>query len=125
MDHVYPVTGHPVSHHWPVLARRDPAELKAMQREMVEQPPCDHHIRAIPWGVEAEVFPPCGFDLYDEHTVVVEVVGGSAYYNDPADVTLYVAMLTALERLAFFGDEARAELQRIADKYRALDNGRS
>jgi hypothetical protein len=25
----------------------------------------------IPWGVEATVFPPCGFDLYDEHTVVV------------------------------------------------------
>ncbi len=36
---------------------------------------------------------PCGFDLYEEHTVVVGVIGGSAYYNDPADVAGYVAML--------------------------------
>ncbi len=82
------------------------------------------HVRVgvIPWGVEAQVFPPCGFDLYDQHTVVVGVVGGSAYYNDPADVMRYVAMLAALERLAFFGDEARAELRRITHKYRMLED---
>ncbi|MGH3549370.1 MAG: Scr1 family TA system antitoxin-like transcriptional regulator [Pseudonocardiaceae bacterium] len=62
-----------------------------------------------------------GFDLYDEHTVVVGVVGGSAYYNDPSDVARYVAMLAALERLAIFGDEARAELRRVADEYRTPD----
>lgn len=74
----------------------------------------------IPWGVAATVFPPCGFDLYDEHTVVVGVVGGSAYFNDPADVGRYMAMLAALERLAVFGEEARAELRLIADENRAL-----
>ena len=73
----------------------------------------------IPWGVEGHVFPPCGFDLYDEHTAVVGVVGGSAYYNDPADVARYVTMLAALERLASFGDQARTELRRTADAYRA------
>lgn len=80
------------------------------------------HLRVgvIPWGVEATVFPPCGFDLYDEHTAVVGVVGGSAYYNDPADVARYVAMLAALERLAVFGDAARGELRQIADQYRNL-----
>lgn len=98
-------------------------EVMARQVEHIAQVSRQPHVRVgvIPWGVEAEVFPPCGFDLYDEHTVVVGVVGGSAYYNDPADVARYVAMLTALERIAFFGDEARAELRRIADKYRALD----
>lgn len=79
--------------------------------------PCAR-IGVIPWGVEANVFPPCGFDLYDEHTVVVGVIGGSAYYNDPADVARYVAMLAALEHLAVFENEARAELRRIADRYR-------
>ncbi|MGH3868288.1 MAG: helix-turn-helix domain-containing protein [Pseudonocardiaceae bacterium] len=76
-------------------------------------------VGVIPWGAEATVFPPCGFDLYDEHTVVVGVVGGAAYYNDPADVRRYVAMLAALEGLAVFGDEARAELRLITDKYRS------
>lgn len=80
------------------------------------------HIRmgVIPRGVAANVFPPCGFDLYDEHTVVVGVIGGSAYYNDPADVARYVAMLAALEHLAVFGNGARTELRHIAEKYRYL-----
>ncbi|HEU0087989.1 MAG TPA: helix-turn-helix transcriptional regulator [Pseudonocardiaceae bacterium] len=82
-------------------------------------------VGVIPWGAKATVFPPCGFDLYDEHTVVVGVVGGAAYYNDPADVARYLAMLTALEGLAVFGDEARAELRLIAAKYRRLANLRS
>lgn len=76
-------------------------------------------IGVVPWGVAATVFPPCGFDVYDEHTVVVGVVGGAAYYNDPADVSRYLAMLAVLEELAVFDDQARAELQQIADTYRA------
>ena len=97
--------------------------VMARQLEHIAEVSRQPHVRigVIPWGVETTVFPPCGFDLYDEHTVVVGVVGGSAYYNDPADVARYVAMSSALERLALFGDEARAELRRIADKYRTLD----
>ncbi|MGH3777470.1 MAG: Scr1 family TA system antitoxin-like transcriptional regulator [Pseudonocardiaceae bacterium] len=98
-------------------------EVMARQIEYIVEVSRRPHIRVgvIRWGVAAKVFPPCGFDLYDEHTVVVGVVGGSAYYNDPADVARYVAMLAALERLAIRGDEARAELRRVADEYRALD----
>jgi hypothetical protein len=97
--------------------------VMARQIEHIAEVSRRPHIRigVIPCGVEANVFPPCGFDLYDEHTVVVGVVGGSAYYNDPADIARSVAMLTALERLAVFEDEARAELRRIANQYRALD----
>jgi hypothetical protein len=98
-------------------------EVMARQIEHIAEVSRRPHIRIgmIPWGVEVNIFPPCGFDLYDEHTVVVGVVGGSAYYNDPADIARYVAMLTALKRLAVFEDEARAELHRIASKYRALN----
>ncbi|MGH3821444.1 MAG: helix-turn-helix domain-containing protein [Pseudonocardiaceae bacterium] len=97
-------------------------EVMIRQVEHIAEMSRRPHVRVgvIPWGVEANVFPPCGFDLYDEHTAVVGVIGGSAYYNDPADVARYVVMLAALEHLAVFGDEARAELRHIADKYRDL-----
>lgn len=79
------------------------------------------HVRVgvIPWGTTAAAFPPCGFDIYDEATVVVGVFGGSTYHNDPADVARLVAMFTALEGMAVWDDEARAELRRVAEEYRA------
>jgi transcriptional regulator with XRE-family HTH domain len=81
----------------------------------------DHiQVGVIPWGVKVDVFPPCGFDLYDERTAVVGVVGGAAYYSDAVDVAKYVTMLGKLERLAVFGDDARVELSRIAGEYRGL-----
>ncbi|MGH3673845.1 MAG: Scr1 family TA system antitoxin-like transcriptional regulator [Pseudonocardiaceae bacterium] len=104
--------------------RMGASEVMARQVEHIAELSRLPHIRVgvITWGIEAKVFPPCGFDLYDEHTVVVGVLGGSAYYNDPADTARYVAMSTALKRLAVFGDKVRAELQRIADRYRAQDD---
>jgi hypothetical protein len=36
----------------------------------------------IPWSIKVNVVPPRAFDLYDEHTAVVVVVGTIAYYND-------------------------------------------
>lgn len=75
----------------------------------------------VPWGTEVKVFPPCGFDIYDDHTVVVGVVGGSAYYNDAADVARYVEMFAQLDLLAVFGDEARTVLQRIAEEYQNME----
>lgn len=79
------------------------------------------HVRVgvIPWGSTAAAFPPCGFDLYDETTVVVGVFGGSTYHNDPTEVPRLVAMLTALEGMAVWDDDARAELRRVAEQYRA------
>lgn len=74
----------------------------------------------IHWGTQVTVFPSCGFDLYDDHTAVVGVVGGTAYYNDPKDVKGYVAMFERLKLLAVWGDAARTELRRVADEYRAL-----
>jgi len=74
----------------------------------------------IPWGTAATVFPPSGFDIYDNRTAVVGNVGGAAYFNDPADVEKFVTMHHALEALAVFGDEVRALLVRVAAEYRAM-----
>lgn len=71
----------------------------------------------VPWGTEVTVFPPCGFDLYDERTAVVGVVGGAAYYNDPEDVSKYVTMMSKLRELALFDDQARQLLREFADEY--------
>lgn len=86
--------------------------------EMSQQP--NIRIGLIPWGTRATAFPPCGFDVYDQNTVVVGVFGGSTYHNDPADVARLVAMFAALEEMASYGDDARAELRRIAKEYRRL-----
>ena len=72
----------------------------------------------IPWGAPAAVFPPCGFDVYDSRTVVVGVVGGAAYYNDPDDVARYVAMLDELEQLAVYDEAVRDLLLGLVAEYR-------
>lgn len=96
-------------------------EVMARQIEHIIDMSRPPHIRVavIPWGTEVDVFPPCGFDIYDDHTAVVGVVGGAAYYNAAADVGRYVTMFAALERLAVCGDEARAVLAGLAAEYRA------
>ena len=78
----------------------------------------------IAWGAEVSVFPPCGFDLYDERTAVVGVVGGAAYYTDPDDVAKYVTMLAELRNIAVFGDAARDTLAAMANRYRSLADAR-
>lgn len=77
-------------------------------------------IGVIPWGAQAAVFPPYGFDLYDEHTVVAGVVGGATYYNNPADVGRHVRLLKGLCRMAGWGAQAQEILTRLADRYREL-----
>ena len=72
----------------------------------------------IPWGAPASVFPPCGFDVYDSRTVVVGVVGGAAYYNDPDDVARYLAMLDELEQLAVYDEAMRDLLLGLVAEYR-------
>jgi hypothetical protein len=42
----------------------------------------------------------------------------TALIDDPEDIATYSVLFGELERLAVFGDEARAEFLRIADEYR-------
>lgn len=80
----------------------------------------DVRVGLIPWGTQAIAFPPYGFDIYDQHTVAVGVVGGTTYYNNPRDVNRHIEMLAVLEQMAVFGDEAREVFRRIVDEYRRM-----
>lgn len=98
-----------------VMTRQIEHLIAASQRPNVR-------LGVVPWGTEASVFPPCGFDLYDERTAVVGVVGGAAYYSDPDDVARYVTMFAALQDLAVFDAEAKDLLRSTARRYAAIED---
>lgn len=75
-------------------------------------------IGVIPPRTPAEVFPMHGFDIYDERAVIVGTLTTTAVINEAADVRRHLDMLAAVEKLAVFGDDARAVLADIADEYR-------
>ncbi len=74
----------------------------------------------IPWTVAATVVPPHAFHIYDRRAAVVGTKTATAVLTDPLDVEVYDALFAQFERLAVFGTDARQELDRIADEYRAL-----
>lgn len=66
----------------------------------------------------ATVLAPHGFYIFDDRAVMLGTKTATALIDDPEDIATYSALFGELERLAVFGDEARAELLRIADEYR-------
>lgn len=58
------------------------------------------------------------FHLYDHGTAVLGVEVAAAVLTDAADLSHFEALFAALERMAVFGDEARALLERIGDDFR-------
>lgn len=98
-----------------------PETMITQCRHLVEVSRPPHiDVGVIRWGVLATAFPPYGFDIYDRLSVAAGVVGGTTYYDNLADVNRHIKMLQELRRMAVWGDEARAELQRVADEYRSL-----
>jgi transcriptional regulator with XRE-family HTH domain len=83
------------------------------------------HVRVgiVPWGARVERFPMNGWGLYDERAVIVGTVNATVILNEPSDVRLYVELFAGLVEAAVFGEEARAELANIADRYRAQHDG--
>lgn len=79
-------------------------------------------IGIIPWGTRADVFPLVGWDLHDRRLVVYGTPDSTTILTEPRDLERYLFLTDAVERLAVFGDEARAELRRIADEYRRGGN---
>jgi transcriptional regulator with XRE-family HTH domain len=75
-------------------------------------------------GAEA-ILPLHGFVIYadrgdEDPFVVVELVHTYITENNPVDVALYQELYERMASAAVLGDEARVELRRIADEYRAM-----
>lgn len=75
--------------------------------------------RLVPVGAAID-YPPNGFDLYDDDTVLVGTTAGNALVTDKPTVDSHLARLTRLRGLAVYGADARAVLARIAAEYRSL-----
>lgn len=69
--------------------------------------------------VTAETGPLTGFHLYNDEQVIVGTDNGTALMSGTADVEKYVDLFGKVESRAVFGDEARAVLARIAERYRS------
>jgi transcriptional regulator with XRE-family HTH domain len=74
----------------------------------------------IPWGSQCPVLPLHSWYLFDARFVVTGVTHGAFDLAEPADVDAYVKLTDQLEQYAVFGDEARAILVKVADRYRGL-----
>jgi transcriptional regulator with XRE-family HTH domain len=74
----------------------------------------------IPWQAVSDVLPLHGFHLYDRRAVVVGTRSGTAIIGDRQEVKGYERLFTTLEKIAVFGEDARALILRITDDYRAL-----
>jgi hypothetical protein len=77
-------------------------------------------IGIIPWGARATVFPLHTWDIYDNRAVAFGTVASTALITHPQDVAAYDGIFRELERMAAFGDDARATLQKAADRYRDM-----
>lgn len=81
-------------------------------------------IGVIPLDVEAVAAPWHGFVIYEsgksdeDAYVVVETMHAELTINDPQDVEIYRRLWERFRSVAFFGDEARALLSRIAEDVR-------
>lgn len=70
----------------------------------------------------ATVLAPHGFHIFDGRAVQVGTKTATALIDNLEDIATYEALFSELERMAVFGDEARAELLRIVGEYRARDH---
>lgn len=67
-----------------------------------------------------DLFPRTDFDLYDERSVIVGTDFGTCFLDRPHDVASYVERFRHLTGLAVFGSAAATEVERIAERYRAM-----
>lgn len=76
----------------------------------------------IPWHKSVDLLPMTGFHIYDRHAVVVGTWSGTAIIRERDEIEQYEQVFDRLRALATFGDDAQAELRRIADEYRSLED---
>lgn len=90
-----------------LMAEQLDAIARASRRPNVE-------FGVIPWWREADLVTVCGFTIYDDAAVVVGLEVAAARLLEAADVAAFSALFERLRSVALWGDEARAELDRIA-----------
>lgn len=78
------------------------------------------HVGVVPLMAPHSPIVQDGFNLYDTRAVIVGTTTATAYIVDAPDVAAYDVLFGELEKLAVYGDDARALLGEIADDYRAL-----
>lgn len=74
-------------------------------------------IGIIPARRPMTVFPLHGFDLYDQHAVIVGTLATTAVITDPEDVSRHIDLLATLTAAADFDDDARRILAEIRNGY--------
>lgn len=74
----------------------------------------------LPWSTVTGELPGPGFNIYDDHTVVLSQIAGSATLTDAGDVHSYEGLFTRLQRAALTGDSAREAIAFLAQDYRSL-----
>jgi transcriptional regulator with XRE-family HTH domain len=74
----------------------------------------------IPWHVQVSAHQTTMFCLFDEGSAYVELLNGEVTTEDRNDVSQYVAAWTALSAAAVTGEDAIAELHRIANELSRL-----
>lgn len=99
-----------------------PAEQMAQQVEHLAAASRRPNLRVgiIPWGRPSAVLPVNSWEMYDDRAVWTGTNNGSSVLTAQTDIEPYRALFAELEQLAAFGDEARAILERVAQRYRSL-----
>jgi transcriptional regulator with XRE-family HTH domain len=77
-------------------------------------------IGVIPWHAQVGAHQSTMFCLFDEASAYVELLNGEVTTEDHHDVAQYAAAFTALTQAAVTGDDAIAELRRIASELAGL-----
>lgn len=74
----------------------------------------------IPWRAQVAAHQSTMFVLFDDRAAYVELMNGEMLTEDRADVAQYAETFTALSDAASFGEDAIAELNRIASELTRL-----
>lgn len=101
------------------LALGSPTEMIAQCESLISRINGGLRFGIIPFGCRAATLPSGSWALYDERAVIPSVLAVQTVLNAP-EVAPYVAQWLALEPMAVFGDDARAILTRVAERYRSI-----
>jgi len=99
------------------------AQAMIEQLRHIQQLCLDEHIALsiLPWSTRLSVAPHPSFDVYDDTTVVMEIMHGELEIVDPTSVALYLSTFRTLQQLATSGRDVPRLLDAIMSDYTRLD----